>query len=192
MTIYPSIEVKNIYSLIRNLNFPGGRLHHHGGELPALCGNPSFHKIRLRILGVVPFTAIAASSTITPRIEIYTSVACNFLRPDYGEIPSPQQPATNILGFLHSDDCRIPVLASQSSCGDISDIFMIDNLESLQINAVDAPPTRKQRCASDPVVQAAVAKLTTGAYRFIIITSTCTCSSSRHEAKAVEELRRVV
>ena len=110
----------------------------------------------------MPFTAIAFSSTITPRIEIYTSLACSFLRPDYGE--SVQQPA-NILGFLHSNDCGVRAVDHQSRCVDISDVVMID--KSLQINAADTPPTRKQRCASDPVVQAAVAKLSTRAYGII-------------------------
>ena len=107
---------------------------------------------------ITPFTAIATSSTITPRIEIYTTLACSFLRPDGGE--SFQQP--DFFGFLHSNDCRIPAVAHQSSC---VDVFMID--KSLQTNGADTPPTRKQRCASDPVVQAAVAKLTTGAYRIV-------------------------
>ena len=110
---------------------------------------------------MMPFTAIAMSSTITPRIEIYTSLACSFLRPDYGE--SLQQPAS-ILGFLHSDDRRNPAVAHQSSSID-TDVF---NNKFLEINGADTPPTRKQRCASDPVVQAAVAKLSTRAYIFII------------------------
>ena len=111
---------------------------------------------------MTPFTAIAMSSTITPRIEIYTTLACSFLRPDYGE--SPQQPA-DILGFLHSNDYIAPAVAHQSSYVDISDVFMIDN--SLQNNVAGITPTRNQRCASDPVVQAAVAKLTTRAYRMV-------------------------
>ena len=113
---------------------------------------------------MTPITVIAGSSTITPRIEIYTSLACSFLRPEYGE--SPQQPA-NILGFLHSNDCRIPTVDHHSSCVDMSDVFMID--KSLQTYDADTSPTRKQRCASDPVVQATVAKLTTRAYRIVFI-----------------------
>ena len=111
---------------------------------------------------ITPFTVIASSSTVTPRIEIYTSLACSFLRPDYGE--SPQQPA-DVLGF-HSNDCRIPAVAHQSSFVNISDVFSVID-KSLQTNHSDTPPTRKQRCASDPVVQAAVAKLTTRAYRIV-------------------------
>ena len=112
---------------------------------------------------IMPFTAIATSSTIAPRIEIYTTLACSILRPDYGEVP---QQADN-LGFLHSNECRISAMAHQSSCVDISNVFMID--KSLQTIGADTPPTRKQRCASDPVVQAAVAKLTTRAYSFFVI-----------------------
>ena len=122
---------------------------------------------------IMPFTAIATSSTIAPRIDIYTTLACSILRPDYGESPSPQQP--NNFGFLHSNECRISAMADQSSCVDISDVFMID--KSLQTIGADTPPTRKQRCASDPVVQAAVAKLTTRTYRivFFLCNSTCAC-----------------
>ena len=150
------------HSLIRNPNFPGGKLHHRGGELTALNSEiPLFIRVRTRLLITMPFAAIATSATITPRIEIYTTLACSTLRPDYEE--SPQQP--NIVGFLHSNYCRIPAVAHQSRCVDISDIFMIN--KSLQTNGADTPPTRKQRCASDPVVQAAVAKLTTRAYGIV-------------------------
>ena len=122
----------------------------------------------------MPLIAIASSSTITPRIEIYTTLACSILKPEYGE--SPQQP--DIVGFLHSNDCRSSAVAHQSSCVVISDILTI--YKSLQTKGPDTPLTRKQRCASDPVVQAAVAKLTTRAYRilFFLCTSTCACSFS--------------
>ena len=139
------------------------------------------HKVRARLLTATPFTVIAGSSTITPRIEMYTTLACSILRPEYwpeyGE--SPQQPA-DILGSPHSNDCRIPAVPvahqyHQSSCVNISDMFVID--KSLQTYDTDTPPTRKQRCASDPVVQAAVAKLTTRACRFLCYGAPrCTCS----------------
>ena len=141
---------------------------------------PFLNTVRARLLVITQFGVIADSSTITPRIEIYTSLACSFLRPDYGE--SSQQPA-DVLGFLHSNNCSsIPAVAHQSSCVNISDVFMIDN--SLQINGSDTPPTRKKRCASDPVVQAVVAKLTTRAYWILFYfifdsdISTCTFSLS--------------
>ena len=147
----------------RNPDFLGGRLHHHGGEFTAL--NSRYHLFMAgfvaRLLMIMPFTSIATSATIAPRIEVYTTLACSVHRPDiFGE--SFRQ--LDILDFIqHSDDHRIPVVAHPSSPVDIND--------------ADTPPTRKQRCAADPVVQAAVAKLTSGAYKtvfFLSCASTCT------------------
>jgi hypothetical protein len=58
-------------------------------------------------------------------------------------------------------------VAHYSNCMNISNVFTID--KSPRMNDADTPPTRKQRCASDPVVQAAVAKLTTRAYGIIFL-----------------------
>ena len=124
-----------------------------------------------RLLMFTPFAAMAGSATITPRIDIYTTLACSFIRPEYGD--GLQQQLDILGGFLHSNDCsssyRIPAaaVAHQSSCMNISDVIIFD--KSFQTNGPDTPPTRKQRCASDPVVQAAVAKLTSRAYRIASI-----------------------
>ena len=120
-----------------------------------------FQRVRVRLLVITPFTSIATSATYAPRIEVYTTLACSIHRPDiFGE--SHQH--LDILDLIqHSNDYRTPAVAHQSSSVDIrSDVFMFE--KSLQTN--DAP-TKKQRCASDPVVQAAVAKLTSGAYKTI-------------------------
>jgi hypothetical protein len=113
------------------------------------------------LLMIMPFTSIGSSATIAPRIELYTTLACSIHRPDiFGE--SFQQ--LDILDFIqHSNDYGIPAVAHQSR----SDVFMIE--KSLQTNDAATPPTRKQRCASDPVVQAAVAKLTSGAYKIVFL-----------------------
>jgi len=71
-------------------------------------------------MGSLPFIVIAMSATLTPRIEIYTILACRLLRP----------------GIYHD--------------------------ESMSLMSTFAP-TRSQLCAADPVVQAAVAKIATGA-----------------------------
>jgi hypothetical protein len=113
----------------------------------------------------MPFVAMAGSATITPRIDIYTTLACSFIRPEYGD---GSQQLDILGGFLHSNECsRIPALAHQSSCVNNSDAIVFD--KSFQTSGPDTPPTRKQRCASDPVVQAAVAKLTTRAYKIASI-----------------------
>ncbi|KAM6500295.1 Major facilitator superfamily domain containing protein [Amanita muscaria] len=77
----------------------------------------------LWLLCLIPFSAIAMVSTLAPRIEIYTLLACKVHNPDV---------------FNQSNS-----LLSRS----------VHNLLP-QISAQDT-----QRCASDPVVQAAVAKL---------------------------------
>ncbi|KAF9444748.1 MFS general substrate transporter [Macrolepiota fuliginosa MF-IS2] len=74
------------------------------------------------LLVALPFTAIAMSATIAPRIEVYTTLACRVIRPDiYSDV---SQPNTAVLSTVAE--------------------------------------TRPQRCAADPVVQAAVAKLSAG------------------------------
>ena len=153
---------------VKSPNFLGGRLHPHGGELTAF--NPenqifTWGFIHGRLLVLIPFTSIAVSSTIAPRIEIYTALACTDI---YGE--SFQR--LDILDFVQQSND--PAAVHQSGSLDVFDAFMID--KSLRFNDADPPPTRKQRCASDPVVQAAVAKLSTGAYNlsFLLCTSTWT------------------
>lgn len=134
---------------------------------------------------IMPFTSIATSATLAPRIEIYTTLACSIHRPD---IYRQQQ---DILDFVQqSNEYGTPAVAHQSSSGsaDISDVFMIE--KTIQFTDADTPPTRKQRCASDPVVQAAVAKLTAGAYKsvFFLFPSTCTMYMifvSRHKVLEV-------
>ena len=157
---------------IRNPNFLGGRLHHRGGELTVIKFWKSlFHRVRTRLLAIMPFTAIATSSTMAPRIEIYTTLACSIHRPEiFGESLQP----LDILGSIVQLS-MVPAVAHKSSSMEISNVFMIE--KSLQIDDKDTLPTRKQRCASDPVVQAAVAKLTAGEYKlvfFLLCTFICT------------------
>jgi hypothetical protein len=127
-----------------------------------------------RLLMITPFTSIAISATTAPRIEVYTTLACSIHRPDiFGE--SSQQ--LDILDFIqHSDDHGIPVVAHPSSSVDIK-VHVSMTEKSLQTNDADTPPTRKQRCASDPVVQAAVAKLTSGAYKTVFFLSCASTST---------------
>ena len=171
----------------KNPNDPGGRLHHHGGELIALNSKKSrFHGFCDRLLIIMPFTSIATSATAAPRIEIYTTLACSIHRPDiFGE--SSQQ--LDILDFVQPlNNYRIPA-AHQSGSIDMSDAFMIG--KSLQFKDADTPPTRKQRCASDPVVQAAVAKLITSVYSFLSFYTSMVLSPSMRFLKRTLSLRFV-
>ncbi|KIL69994.1 hypothetical protein M378DRAFT_7764 [Amanita muscaria Koide BX008] len=87
----------------------------------------------LWLLCLIPLSAIAMVSTLAPRIEIYTLLACKVHNPD-------------IFGQSNS-------LLSRS----------VHNLLP-QISVQDT-----QRCASDPVVQAAVAKLIAGGHSSLLI-----------------------
>ncbi|KAI0072772.1 MFS general substrate transporter [Panus rudis PR-1116 ss-1] len=76
-------------------------------------------------LSLVPFTAIAMSASLAPRIEIYTKLACEVHRPEYS-VGQGNTSASWINEFITAT--------------------ILDGKED-------------KRCASDPVVQAAVAKL---------------------------------
>ncbi|KAF5369159.1 hypothetical protein D9615_009966 [Tricholomella constricta] len=105
------------------------------------------------LLVIVPFTAIAMSATIAPRIEIYTLLACSVHKPDIlrqtlptlggsFDIPgiSPIMPPMLPENGKYSQDFSVPRLGVQ--------------------NDTEVPKRPGGICASDPVVQAAVAKLT--------------------------------
>ncbi|RDB23050.1 putative membrane protein C14C4.07 [Hypsizygus marmoreus] len=107
------------------------------------------------LLGLVPFTAIAMAATMAPRIEIYTLLACSVHKPDI---------------FRHS----LPSLNGTSGLPlpGISAVTPGSKFISLQFNTTmpfilpmsglknNTEPGKPTLCASDPVVQAAVAKLT--------------------------------
>lgn len=114
-----------------SLDFPGGKDVLLSGQCScALVAISPFNDpvFRSRILVLTPFTAIAMSATLAPRIEIYTMLACSVHKPDIFE-----------RSYMSS--------------------FMPSALNS---NLIQNARASENLCASDPVVQAAVAKLTAG------------------------------
>ncbi|GLB34576.1 putative major facilitator superfamily protein [Lyophyllum shimeji] len=108
------------------------------------------------LLLIVPFTAIATSATLAPRIEVYTLLACSVHKPDTFRHEHPP-----LGGFLHFPDIspvippRIPISVPPLN----HELTYAPPAFSLQNDTRD--PKAPGSCASDPVVQAAVAKLTT-------------------------------
>ncbi|PFH51761.1 hypothetical protein AMATHDRAFT_40016 [Amanita thiersii Skay4041] len=105
------------------------------------------------LLGIMPFSAIAMSATIAPRIEIYTRLACKVHKPDiYNE--HSLQLVLKLFPFLGSDMLTKP---------DISMPYLHEvNLITPALNIIaEGSPHGTKQCATDPVVQAAVAKLIT-------------------------------
>jgi hypothetical protein len=113
-----------------------------------------------RQLAIIPLAAMAASATIAPRIEIYTLLACFVHKPDifertvrFGGYPGfPTETSPYIVlppVFTKYGDVTHRVFSSSAS------------VLGLRNSTVTAQPNL---CASDPVVQAAVAKLTVGEF----------------------------
>jgi hypothetical protein len=103
---------------------------------------------------MLPFSAIAMAATIAPRIEIYTMLACGVHKPEHTS---------------NSDPSGIPT-RSPFSYGKYSQEFGVPPplLASVgfgsSVNGVETQIPQWKACASDPVVQADVAKLTTGGF----------------------------
>src|SRR5258708_15659215 len=98
-----------------------------------------FHLSFLRLLAAIPFTAAVASAKIAPRLEIYTVLACSVHKPDI----SGQDFGHVLLG--------LPVFALPPHSYGLTGTSL-DSFRSFNASA----------CGSDPVVQAAVAKLMAG------------------------------
>ena len=114
-----------------------------------------------RLVGMMPFSAIAMSSTIAPKIEIYTFLACSVHKPDI--YYSQKLPVIGgIEGVIPVID-NSPIIPSLDQpqvdvTHDNLGMVHISNLTNAEDN------TGPQACASDPVVQAAVAKLSAGTF----------------------------
>jgi hypothetical protein len=96
---------------------------------------------------------MAASATVAPRIEIYTLLACFVHRPDIFKIPQT-------VGAHAGFPTGAPVFTDVTSRVFASSASVL----GLQ-NGTDAT-AQPSLCASDPVVQAAVAKLTVGEFGY--------------------------
>ncbi|GLB34640.1 putative major facilitator superfamily protein [Lyophyllum shimeji] len=110
------------------------------------------------LLCLVPFVAMVPSGTIAPRIEVYTLLACHVHKPDmYPQTSLTLGTSINVFETLST--ASPPVLRNEYApfqwelSLSSSPIFLSQN----GTRVAEKPGS----CASDPVVQAAVAKLTT-------------------------------
>ena len=105
-----------------------------------------------RLICVLGFTSAAVGATLAPRVEIYTMLACQVHKPDIfrENYPLPQIP-------IHP-----PIFLPQTSAIDSrsspSHVFW----ENPATPSSD--PAKRNLCAKDPVVQAAVARLSASEY----------------------------
>lgn len=111
---------------------------------------------------MIPVSTVAMSATTAPRIEIYTELACLELKPEYsvGRGSSPMDHLSIPGSDLHMDfhDYHGVHLSSHSAWQSVS-------VELSSFDDGTSSPSDEEtpnRCATDPEVQAAVAKLITG------------------------------
>jgi hypothetical protein len=109
----------------------------------------------------LPFTAAAMAATLAPRIEIYTILACSVHKPEY-TMHLSKLPDSNLLvsksspGFGTSPSMPANFATEQ----DIARTYFTGLPDAS--NDTEGDNKSSNRCASDPEVQAAVAKLTAG------------------------------
>jgi len=121
---------------------------------------------------MLPVSTMAMSATLAPSIEIYTMLACSVHKPDIFK-----QAFIGVdlgsFGFPFDDiqnSLLPPLMANSSAPSNITlgwvDLTNDNSNMGLQ-NDTDKGPKKPNLCASDPVVQAAVAKLTAGKYIYL-------------------------
>ncbi|CAK5264919.1 unnamed protein product [Mycena citricolor] len=102
------------------------------------------------LMAFTPFSVIAMSATLVPKVEIYTLLACSVHKPEIFA-PSASLPQYTLAGFVDAASAR----PGHPPAFDIA-------LATTEAGAADrARETPIAACAADPVVQAAVAKLNT-------------------------------
>jgi len=94
------------------------------------------------ILAVLPFTAMAMSACIAPRVEIYTELACRAHKPEY-----KTGRRISVTGIAYP---QLIANFTESNTDPFLPILNFDDNAALDMD---------KRCAKDPEVQAAAAKL---------------------------------
>ena len=138
------------------------------------------NKYTTRLLCITPITSIAMTACTAPRVEIYTRLVCHALKPEFaaggGHEPLPDLSSSvevsNVVNGLDDNlgpEPDIP-LSSLSSLLRLSprgqnDIIAYLHPRVFSTSAFSEEPqfdAKISQCASDPVVQAAAAKLIAG------------------------------
>lgn len=122
-----------------------------------------------RIIGGMPLASIAMSTTIAPRVQIFTRLACMAHRPEYMSDDAKTAPTMVEAGWGHA------FTPQRGPHGGFISVLLPQLQQHQQqhtpSNATKIPSPSEQ-CQSDPVVQAAVAELIARAH---IRTSLDTC-----------------
>ena len=118
----------------------------------------------------LPFASVSTAATLAPRIEIYTILACSVHKPEYTMylklskqlgLPYIEDASDLLVSNALFGSVASPLMpVNVASEGNIAHIYFADLPDAS--NGTDSGDKSLNRCASDPEVQAAVAKLTAG------------------------------
>ena len=100
-----------------------------------------------RLLCIMPFATIAMSATLAPRVEIFTTLACRVHRPDIYD-----------QGFMGNAGESLRATSKFILSHVSSNLLQVHSVSTRGLEYNELIGSGK-RCASDPVVQAAVAQL---------------------------------
>ena len=106
-----------------------------------------------RILLGMPVGAIAMSSCVAPRVEIYTQLVCKSQKPDYTSGDSTSSLIDSVFSYRNS----VYSISNDTSNNPVLSLFPDQN-DDLPASNYYAKQDDND-CASDPEVQAEVAKL---------------------------------
>ncbi|KAF4615419.1 hypothetical protein D9613_002574 [Agrocybe pediades] len=123
------------------------------------------------LIGIMPFTSIAGSATIAPRIEIYTILACKVHKPEVFRqgwmgpivgLPELFSLPSTPTKFYMTEDAQLSATSLERRDPQTIYLPAVSPLAivSSDTEPVEPPPSRRDQCSKDPVVQAAVARLT--------------------------------
>ncbi|KAF8843573.1 MFS general substrate transporter [Paxillus ammoniavirescens] len=107
----------------------------------------------------IPIGSMGYSATFAPRVDMYTSLACRTLRPEYDQGVSLIYQWSHNEPVTHASDVPIPggLVDNNNTIVDPSFVLLPNSTSPLEY--IQKESDTRQRCASDPVVQAVVARL---------------------------------
>lgn len=122
-----------------------------------------------RLIFGIPIGSIGFSALLAPKVALYTALACRVHRPEYitnHYLHSLAFPPTHNLAATNAPDVPIPHASDGSETAvDTVSILLPNSTCTASSDYSQNGPDSEQKCASDPVVQAVVARLNAGLHQ---------------------------
>lgn len=127
------------------------------------CGIHLTHFSARLIVGTF-FSSIGFAALLAPKVALYTALACRVHRPEYlADINSLHSFAFPLTYNVNVANAAIPYLfGGREIVANAVSPFLSNSTYSSSLDYTSEGPGSEQKCASDPVVQAVVARLNAG------------------------------